>query len=149
MLSSAIERLEYILNEVPEKLFAFSDTAAAEKIRPGKWSKKEIMGHLIDSAANNHQRFVRLQLHEKFGLWSYEQDEWVKLQRYNEMDWKDIVNFWLLYNRQLLSIMIHVKRNCLGHRGVFPDGTEQTMEFIMTDYVRHMEHHLKQTGIDV
>lgn len=149
MLSSTIQHFEKLLNEVPQKLSAFTDAAATEKIRPGKWSKKEIMGHLIDSAANNHQRFVRLQIQDNIPLLQYNQNEWVKLQHYNERPWNEIIQLWHSYNIHLLHVMRHIKNNALGHTGIFPDYGEQTLSYILEDYVVHLEHHLKQTGIEL
>lgn len=143
------ERFETLLKEVPAKLLAFADEAATEKLRPGKWSKKEVMGHLIDSAANNHQRFVRLQINDQLPLLHYQQDDWVKLQHYNNRPWNELVQFWLSYNTHLLFVMRHIKHSSYEHTGIYPDGEEVTLQFVMQDYVVHMEHHLKQTGIEL
>jgi len=143
------QRFETLLNQVPAKLLVFTEEAATEKLRPGKWSKKEVMGHLIDSAANNHQRFVRLQMNDALPLLNYQQDDWVKLQHYNERLWNDIVQLWHTYNTHLLYVMRHIKSSAFEHTGIYPDGTEVSLKFVMQDYVAHMEHHLKQTGIEI
>jgi hypothetical protein len=121
------------------------DEAAGSKRRgPGKWSNKEILGHLIDSAANNHQRFVRLQLGASIDLPGYEQESWVRVQRYHELPWQDIVELWRIYNIHLASLIRHVDAAALSHVWHTPNGKDVDLEFIMRDYVVHLRHHLEQ-----
>ena len=128
-------------------LSAISEDAAAQKPNPSKWSKKEILGHLIDSAANNHQRFIRLQLAREIGLPGYEQDNWVRLNQYQRTPWTDIIALWSAYNRHLATVIESLDDAALAHVWRSPDGNV-TLEFIATDYVRHLKHHLDQIGID-
>lgn len=128
-------------------LSAISDEAASTKPAPNKWSKKEILGHLVDSAANNHQRFVRLQLQPEISLPGYDQDNWVWLNRYQHEAWSEIIALWSAYNRHLVSVIESLDESALGHVWHSPDG-DVTLEFIATDYVRHLKHHLKQIGIE-
>ena len=139
-----IQTFEQILQGIPSKLKQFSEEHASEKPRPEKWSKKEILGHLIDSAANNHQRFVRMQIDNKLHLPQYQQNEWVNIQAYHEKSWDDIIVLWQNYNTHLLHVMKHVDHSKLNNTAIFPDYGELTLHFLMDDYVRHMEHHLKQ-----
>ncbi|HYJ94345.1 MAG TPA: DinB family protein [Vicinamibacterales bacterium] len=127
-------------------LSAISEDAASKKPAPNKWSKKEILGHLIDSAANNHQRFMRLQLQTEISLPGYDQDDWVRLNRYQQRTWNEIVTLWSAYNRHLASVIESLDDSALGHVWHSPDG-DVTLEFIANDYVRHLEHHLTQIGI--
>lgn len=128
-------------------LSAISEAAAAHKPNPNKWSKKEILGHLIDSAANNHQRLVRLQLQPELTLPGYDQDNWVRLNGYQQKPWNDIVSLWSAYNRHLATVIESLDDTALGHVWHSPEG-DVTLEFIATDYVRHLLHHLKQIGIE-
>jgi hypothetical protein len=128
-------------------LSAISEDAASIKPAPTKWSKKEILGHLIDSAANNHQRFVRLQLQPEISLPGYDQDNWVRLSRYQQKPWSEIIALWSAYNRHLVAVIESLDDSTLGHVWHAPDG-DVTLEFIATDYVRHIKHHLKQIGIE-
>ena len=125
---------------------AIPEDAAAKKPAPNKWSKKEILGHLIDSAANNHQRFMRLQLQAEISLPGYDQDDWVRLNRYQQRTWNEIVTLWSAYNRHLASVIESLDDSALGHVWHSPDG-DVTLEFIASDYVRHLRHHLAQIGI--
>lgn len=75
MNSAPINRLEYLCNTIPELLIQIDEQIFSEKINPAKWSKKEILGHLIDSATNNHHRFVRVQFETNLKI-SYDQNKW-------------------------------------------------------------------------
>ena len=130
-----------------ERLRQINDVTAAKRPAPGKWSKKEILGHLIDSAANNHQRFVRLQLTGRIDLPGYDGDEWVRVQRYQDRPWREIVDLWQIYNTQLASLIRNVDVTSLRHIWHTPDGQEVNLEFIMRDYVVHLRHHLDQIGV--
>src|SRR5438270_2952647 len=105
-----------------DKLRAVDEARASLKPAPGKWSSKEILGHLIDSAANNHQRFVRLQLAARLEVPGYDGDEWVRVQRYQERPWREIVDLWHAYNTQLISLIHHVDSNALRNVWHTPDG---------------------------
>lgn len=138
-LASVVAHALPLLSAIPED-------AASKKPAPNKWSKKEILGHLIDSAANNHQRFMRLQLQTEISLPGYDQDDWVRLNRYQQTTWNEIVALWSAYNRHLASVIESLDDSALGHVWHSPDG-DVTLEFIASDYVRHLRHHLAQIGI--
>jgi len=130
--------------KVIDKLRQIDEAAAARRPAPGKWSKKETLGHLVDSAANNHQRFVRLQLTPRIDLPGYDGDEWVALQRYQELPWGQIIDLWHAYNSQLAALIRSVDGKALRHVWHTPDGKDLDLEFIMRDYVVHLQHHLDQ-----
>lgn len=138
-LASVVAHALPLLSAIPED-------AASKKPAPNKWSKKEILGHLIDSAANNHQRFMRLQLQTEISLPGYDQDDWVRLNRYQQRTWNEIVTLWSAYNRHLASVIESLDDSALGHVWHSPDG-DVTLEFVASDYVRHLKHHLTQIGI--
>lgn len=121
----------------------------------GKWSSKEIIGHLIDSAANNHQRFVRAQFRDDLHFPGYKQEEWISAQRYNAEPWARLVQLWKHYNLHLchvMSVMPEEKLSTLRQIHNLDEiafetaaKTEPaTLEFFMRDYVVHLRHHLKQ-----
>ena len=134
-------------------LLSIPEADAERHPAPGKWSPKEILGHLIDSAANNHQRFVRGQLAAGQAFAGYEQDAWVAAQRYQEAPWDELVALWRAYNRHLARVMAAVPepaRRTLHRLQSFrapdaaPDEQEVTLDFVMRDYVDHLRHHLRQ-----
>jgi hypothetical protein len=142
-----VTALASVVERALPHLSAVSDDAASTKPAPNKWSKKEILGHLIDSAANNHQRFMRLQLQPEIGLPGYDQDDWVRLNRYQQKPWAEIVTLWSAYNRHLATVIESIDESTLGHVWHSPSG-DITLEFIASDYERHLKHHLTQIGIE-
>ena len=142
-----VSSLSSVVTSALPRLHAIPEDAASQRPAPDKWSKKEILGHLIDSAANNHQRFVRLQLQPEISLPGYDQDNWVRLNRYQQTPWSEIVTLWSAYNRHLATVIESLDDAALGHVWHSPEG-DVTLEFIATDYVRHLLHHLKQIGIE-
>jgi hypothetical protein len=126
------------------KLRALSASRAAQAPSPGKWSPQELIGHLIDSATNNHQRFVRAQQGPSLTLPAYAQEHWVASQHYGERAWDDLTTFWHLYNLHLAHVIAHIPEE---HRDVpCTIGTYApvTLGFLAHDYIVHMEHHLRQ-----
>ena len=130
--------------KIADRLRQIRDAEASNRPAPGKWSKKEILGHLVDSAANNHQRFVRLQLSPRVDLPGYDGDEWVRVQRYQERSWPEIIDLWRMYNTQLTSVIRHVDPKALGNVWHTPDGKDLDLQFLIRDYVVHLKHHLDQ-----
>jgi DinB family protein len=143
-LQSATSEFSTILELAAAQLPLLTDTAAHVD---GHWSRKQILGHLIDSAANNHQRFVRGQHVRELVTQGYAQEQWVETERFNDREWNDLVQFWLAYNRHLLHLMSHVSPERL--QSIIRIGSDDpvSLEFVMIDYVRHMKHHLKQIGV--
>ena len=137
------------------ELRKLSEPAVSARPAPGKWSIKEIIGHLIDSASNNHQRFVRAQWSDDLICPSYDQDAWVSTQDYQAAAWRELVELWRAYNLHLAWVMTAIpasvrqrertKHNLdrVAFRAV-PAERPVTLEYFMRDYVEHMKHHLEQ-----
>jgi len=130
--------------KVADRLREIDEAAASKRPAPGKWSAKAILGHLIDSAANNHQRFVRLQLGPRIDLPGYDGDAWVALQHYQDRPWREIIDLWRVYNTQLAWLIRGVDTAALRNVWHTADGKDLDLEFIMRDYVVHLRHHLEQ-----
>ena len=110
----------------------------------GKWAKKEILGHLLDSASNNHQRFVRATLQGGLIFPGYDQDALVHLQNFAEVDWNFLVDFWAAYNRFLAHVIGHLPETAAGITCNIGNNTPATLGWIAEDYVAHLKHHLNQ-----
>jgi hypothetical protein len=133
--------LQRVERELPQ-LKALSAERAARKPADGGWSPKEELGHLIDSAANNHQRFVRAIIEGEFRGQGYAQDEWVKMQGYQEMEWPAIVELWRWYNTLLAHVIGRIPDSRSTARVVIGWDGAKPLGFIIADYVIHMQHHL-------
>ena len=139
----AATELRRIVEETELRLRQLTDQIASQPKGPGKWSRKEILGHLIDSASNNHQRFVRLQLAPQLEAPGYQQEGWVQVQHYGEQPWTELVSFWAAYNRHLAHVMGHIEAEHLG--SVWKRNSEEfTLRFLVEDYLTHLNHHLEQ-----
>ena len=114
----------------------------------GKWVKKEILGHLIDSAANNHQRFVRAQFSDPFIWPGYDQQAWVQTQRYRERPWLELVELWVALIRHVAAVIEAVPDAKLQTQCIIGDHEPTSLEWWMRDYVRHLRHHLEQLARD-
>ena len=143
-MTEALSRFEKHLKIVPKRLVDISEADAAAKPDPAQWSKKELLGHLIDSASNNHQRFVRAQQNDPYDGQRYKQDFWVSAQSYNTESWPDLVNLWLLYNRHLLHVLKVMPKEVYPHICRIGGYPQMTLEELAIDYVVHMEHHLEE-----
>ncbi|HYR92045.1 MAG TPA: DinB family protein [Terriglobia bacterium] len=137
------EELKFFL-KVADNLRQIDNKAASARPAPGKWSKKEILGHLIDSATNNHQRFVRMQLAPHLELPGYNQEEWVRLQHYQDRPWREIIDMWQMYNTQLVEVIRNIDPKAVRNTWRAPDGNNVDLEFVVRDYLVHMRHHMDQ-----
>jgi len=152
---SASTRLAEAVERATPRLLALSDAAAATPPAPDKWSPKQIIGHLIDSASNNHGRFVRAQLDDDLVFPGYEQERWVDAQRYNDAPWADLVALWRGFNLHIARVMASTPDD-VAHRPrarhnldaiafrTVPRDRPATLAYFMDDYVDHLEHHLAQ-----
>lgn len=137
------------------RLLSLSEEITALPLGPGKWSCKETIGHLIDSATNNHQRFVRAQFTNDLVFHGYDQEQWVISQHYNDEPWEHLINLWKLYNLHLAHIMDGVSpeiRDQLRTEHTLDKIAFRTVEasvpasldYLMRDYIEHLKNHLDQ-----
>jgi DinB superfamily len=143
MLNLANELRQTVEAALP-MLDAIEDAEASVPWAPGKWTRKEVLGHLIDSACNNQQKFVRTMATAQLDFVGYEQNFWVGSQKYNSAAWTDLIALWRAYNVHLAHIIEHVEPELLGHSITVEDHGTFTLEFIMKDYGEHLKHHLLQ-----
>lgn len=138
-----------------ERLRAITPEQSAQQSSPDKWSIKQILGHLIDSAANNHQRFVRAQFTDDLVFPGYEQEKWVNAQKYNDESWPDLVQLWHSYNLHLLHVITAIPEDTLTRARIRHNLDEialhpvdkndtTTLDYFVRDYLVHLKHHLDQ-----
>ncbi len=146
-LQTAILHLEKHIQEVPERFKQFAAEILLQKPAPGKWSKQEILGHLIDSAINNLKRFTDTQYFpQPYTVMRYNQDELVIINRYQQLPLAHLLQLWSVLNRQVVNVMRTFPADKLAYTVIIPSGEPKTLEWLAIDYVVHLEHHLKQIG---
>jgi hypothetical protein len=141
------------LGDIPE-------AKSRQKNSPDEWSPIEVMGHLIDSAANNHQRFVRAQFTDDLVFPGYEQENWVNSQNYRDESWSQVVQLWSSYNLHLLHVASVIPKDVLtqpraSHTldqiafNLVDKNEPATLEYLIRDYLDHLRHHLDQVFNEV
>lgn len=130
-------------------LRAFSDSGAAKRPADGKWSRKEILGHLVDSALNNTQRFVRAQIpaHQTNGVLrqpAYAQNDWVRVCAYQERPWSEIIDLWVSVNGNIVRIIDHFDAASLSTPCIIGDEGPFPADHVIVDYAGHLVHHYRQ-----
>jgi hypothetical protein len=146
--------MEKIITAIEENIFNVSgyflqqtEQLLSQHPAPGMWSKKEIIGHLCDSAFNNIQRFIRAQ-YEENPVIQYEQDNWVKISAYNSYRKEELITLWQSLNKHLCKILANMPpenydRVCTMM--AFGNETKSySLRWVAEDYLRHMDHHLKK-----
>ncbi|MFK7844597.1 MAG: DinB family protein [Rhodothermales bacterium] len=154
-MKETADKFRDLVENAAQSLLKLSTTEAAGKPAPDKWSPKEIIGHLIDSACNNHSRFVRAQLQDHMVFDGYDQVAWVQLQGYQALGWHATVTLWAAYNMHLAAVIERID-DSVAHRKIsrhnlheiawktVPQNEPATLAYFVEDYIAHMHHHLKQ-----
>jgi len=154
-----VESFRETINDAVARLSEFSEAESTKPLADGKWSRKEIIGHLIDSAANNHARFVRAQLGDELVFPGYDQEQWIAVQQYADEPWDQLITLWRHYNLHLSHLMavsgetsrqqLRATHNLdrIAFKTVSSD-QPATLEYFMRDYVDHLRHHLQQIFVD-
>jgi hypothetical protein len=138
------ERIRQIVSSEGARLRLVSEDEAFRKPADPKWCKKEILGHLVDSAANNHQRFVRAMLAEELVFPAYVQTDWVSAQAYSAESWVNLLDLWSALNLHLAHIVDRIPAAKLTARCRIGTDPPMTLEALIADYLRHLVHHLAQ-----
>lgn len=143
-MKATAEKLDSTVKKAFKSLASVPEEQMAAHL-PGKWAKKEILGHLCDSAVNNLQRFIRIQLEDQpFVITPYSQNEWVEVQAYQNIPANDILNYWHTLNRHIVGVISNIPPNKLNYQCLVNEKQSMSFSELVDDYLRHMEHHLKQ-----
>jgi len=143
------------IDSTAPRLLQITEAQSEQPRAEDHWSSKQIIGHLIDSAANNHARFVLGQIKDDLVFSGYDQNGWVQIQHYQEASWPQLVELWRAYNLHLLHVMSWTASDKLHHRctqhslqtiafETVSESEPATLEYLMKDYVVHLKHHLGQ-----
>ena len=144
-----LKRLRALIHEIPPRLSKLPPSQVESRPSLSKWSPKEELGHLLDSAANNHQRIVRTQLEDEPRMPGYDGDAWVELHRYQQRNWQEMIELWRALNQQLLAAAEAAPDTAWSRTCTIADSLPLTLKFVFDDYIDHMMHHLKHIGIEV
>jgi hypothetical protein len=139
----ARDLLEVLRRTVPA-LEAIDEPGSLLTRGPGSWSRKQVLGHLVDSALNNLHRFVRAPQASELVFPGYEQRSWVDAGGYQERPWRSVVSLWSELNAQVAHVVSRIPPDRLATPCRIGDGPPVTLEFIARDYVKHLQHHLQQ-----
>lgn len=123
-------------------LLILDESAVRNRPAPDRWSIAEVVGHLIDSACNNHQRFIRAQEVEHLEFPKYEQRSWVENSDHHGRPWNELVELWYLYNLHLAHVMNNIPEDKLHRPCTVTPGDPETLETIVVGYFDHLQHHL-------
>ncbi|MGD0221147.1 MAG: DinB family protein [Terriglobia bacterium] len=145
MLALSAEILR-VVNSAEQILRLVSAEESRAPILAGGWSRRQVMGHLIDSASNNHQRFVRASLQDSLEFPAHEQNGWARVQAAEEADWPLLVALWANYNRYLAHVITRLPFGKLAVPIRIGQNEPVTLKFLAEDYLGHMVHHLGQIG---
>lgn len=137
-------KLKEIIEQSKPRLLDLTESQVSAKPYDDKWSLKEILGHLVDSAGNNHQRIVRMQEKSDIGTFKYSQPHWVASQYYQKESWNDLVYAWYYTNKHLAHVIEHVNPATLKNTCDVGDREPAMLESIVTGYIRHVQHHIDQ-----
>ena len=146
-VSASMQQLEIHIKNFPVKLKELSTEELLKRPAPGKWSKKEIFGHLIDSAINNLKRFTEIQfLPQPYTVISYKQNELVIVNDYQNLPAQHLLDLWQALNRQIVMVVRNIPTGKLSYPvdPQYENKEIKTLSWIICDYVAHMEHHFKQ-----
>ena len=148
-MNDLVLRLESDLMETTQYIESAAMDELAHKPGEEKWSKKEIIGHLIDSGINNLKRFTEIQFQPKpLPIRSYNQVELVKVNRYQDADVYELVTCWVAINRRIAEVIRNLNEDVLNYPIILPDGTKTDFRFLIHDDLDHMEHHIMQIKSD-
>ena len=140
------DKLVRVVRSAEATLLQVSEPESSKPVLSGGWSRKQVLGHLIDSASNNHQRFVRAALQASLDIPGYDQDGCVRVQAVEEADWTLLVSLWAGYNRYLAHVIAHLPGSKLETLCRIGSDEPVTLRFLAEDYLRHLLHHLGQIG---
>ncbi|MGA2881516.1 MAG: DinB family protein [Bryobacteraceae bacterium] len=136
--------LARLVDSTEASLIKITEADSRLPLHADGWSRKQVIGHLIDSASNNHQRFVRAALQGSLEFPGYDQAGCVRVQAVQEMPWPVLIALWASYNRYLAHVIEHLPEDALKASCRIGSSDPVTIQFLAEDYLVHLVHHLQQ-----
>jgi len=145
-MNEVVNELNQLIDSLTLKFNRYSEEEFSAKPNPKKWSKKEVLGHLIDSALNNHRRFVCGQYESKPPHIVYDQDFWVAANNYQHTNKEEVIQLWALMNKRICTTLATIPTENYSKECNTSKGAEQlhSLEWLAADYVKHLKHHVNQ-----
>ena len=144
-MNSTVSRINQLITIIETYFTKTHRQQLAAKPKPVQWSKKEILGHLIDSARYNLRRITEIHIKPKpYQIIDYEQDELVVVNDYQRAETKDLVMLWVGLNRQIIHIIRELNEKTVQVQAKLPNQKTTSLLFLINDYLEHLEHHIKQ-----
>ena len=140
------QKLLSVIDVAEPRLREIGELESAKPVLPGGWSRKQVLAHLIDSASNNHQRFVRAVQQDSLDFPGYDQEGNIRVQSPQDASWPLLVSLWAAYNRYLAHVIAHLPVSKLETPCRIGSRESVTLKFVATDYLTHLVHHLNQIG---
>lgn len=148
-IPDALRRLERHIEGLPELYYRLDAKELLHRPAPDKWSRKEILGHLIDSAMNNLKRFTEIQfLPQPYMIIPYRQNELVLVNDYQNLSLEHLLQLWQSLNRQIIYVVqkTPAEKLDLSVEPQYESKEIKTLSWMIADYVAHLEHHIKQVN---
>lgn len=145
LMQNIARELEKLIEIFRNDFSGIDDQTASFRISQDKWTLKEIIGHLIDSASNNHQRFIRFQLSETLEFPDYKNGEWLRIQKHQDMKFEELLLLFYYYNKLIINIILNIDKECLKNKWYInwdENSTYITLERLIYHYIDHMKSHL-------
>ena len=154
-MNTIADDLRYLIEKATSRLQSIPEALTQTSRIDDQWSAKQILGHLIDSAANNHQRFVRAQFTDDLVFQGYDQEQWIHVQHYDGESWTDLIDLWRGYNLHLAHVVSHIPASVLTQARTAHTldkiawqtvhaAEPTTLEYLIRDYAGHLQAHLEQ-----
>jgi hypothetical protein len=144
-MENTINKIHELLEIGKAYIGQTAESKLSSKPSPEKWSKKEILGHLVDSGVNNLRRFTEIQFQKKpYSVKNYNQDLLVKVNDYQNASTQEILNFWIAVNTRIINIIKLQKAETLDYQIILEETVKFDLKFLIEDYVHHLEHHIRQ-----
>mgnify|MGYP000031661517 CR=1 FL=1 len=144
-MNNIAKEIEEIIEIFRNDFSELDERITSLRISQDKWTLKEIIGHLIDSASNNHQRFIRFQLSEVLEFPDYRGSEWLRIQKHQNMKFLELLLLFYYYNKLIVNIILNMDEKCLENKWNInwdENSTFITFEKLIIHYVNHMKSHL-------
>ncbi|MQR94424.1 DinB family protein [Fictibacillus phosphorivorans] len=142
-MEHVINKINHWVQSLHKEYKSMSETQVTNRPSPNKWSKKEILGHLCDSAINNTERFVKIQYEKQpYVIQPYDQEQWVVIQSYQKRPIDEILVLFQTLNKQIINILMNIPEEKLSYLCDIGNNQQKTLAWLIQDYLEHMEHHI-------